>query len=104
MARYEPIHRSERIEQAHVIKRRWSVENHEYKQIQDMVVSIAYVAAGLDLEGFLARLDRADSIGPIVDPSLWMAANENMQRIRKVASAALKLKKALLEVLEDGEI
>lgn len=53
-----------------------------------------------DLPRILAEMDRADSLGPILDPTLWSRKHKAMAEDRKVVAAALPLRKLVLALFE----
>lgn len=44
-----------------------------------------------DIPGMLASIERADSVGPILDPTLWRENQEAMNEDRELLEAALPL-------------
>jgi hypothetical protein len=60
----------------------------EYQQTQQALITLALLIEGLDLLGFLRAIDRAESIGPILDPSLYGRAGDKLADLRKLAAAA----------------
>lgn len=48
----------------------------EYLYTQNQVLLLASLAATLDLDTFIARIERAHAVGPIVDPTLYGRAME----------------------------
>lgn len=64
----------------------------------DLLFNQTRVIAMLPLEDWLERMSRADTLGPILDPTLWMKAHEKMDKIRTIIEAALVLKKAVLKL------
>lgn len=74
--------------------------NEEYKETQYMLVLLARGIANLDLDAFLQRLERADAIGPFINPTLYRDAMGNMEKIRRLAQAANAFRKEALEQME----
>lgn len=56
------------------------------------------VSTPLDLDGFIAAIDHAETVGPILDPTLYIAAGDEMRKQRHVAEA-LRACRAKLEEL-----
>ena len=44
-----------------------------------------------DIPKILRAIDHADSVGPLLDPTLWMQKGQAMKEDRKVLQAALPL-------------
>ena len=69
----------------------------QYMQTQHQLMVIASLVAEMPLEEFLADIQKADSVGPILNPSLWIAGNEKMQMVKQLAQAALDVKTVTLK-------
>jgi hypothetical protein len=67
----------------------------EYYLIQSQVCSIAgLVQATLPpekLKEFLRRIDLAESVGPVMDPTLFRQASEALDRIKQMADDLYRL-------------
>jgi hypothetical protein len=77
------------------------ISNEEYLAGQHQVVLLAGLAKDLPLEEMLRVIERADAFTPLLDPTLWIAGQKPMMRIKRLVEAALALKKAALEVLDE---
>ena len=66
------------------------MNNTEYQRVQDSLVMLAQMmkSLDLDLDEFLARISDADSIGPMIDPTLWMRGNKKLENVRRLAVTA----------------
>jgi hypothetical protein len=79
------------------------VDKEEYAQTQATILILADLVRDLPLAEFLSAIARADSIGPIVDPTLWMRGHENMHKIEQMAAGLRKFQTAVRAVrLERG--
>lgn len=58
----------------------------EYTRTQTALLQLGQVVAGLDLEGFLAMISRAETMGPIMDPTLYRDAADNIQALKALAT------------------
>lgn len=65
--------------------------NEEYQLTQDTLVGVVAVLRGLDLRAFLQRIDRAEAVAPIIDPTLYRQAAVPLGQVRRLAAAALAL-------------
>jgi hypothetical protein len=61
---------------------------------ESQIILIADVVKQLPLEEFIKDGEKADLIGPIVDPTLWRLANENLTQILKLARCLKAFKEA----------
>jgi hypothetical protein len=59
----------------------------EYALTQRLIVAAGQLVAGLDLEGFLRRIEKAEAVGPILAPSLYRESMENLGEIKRLAEA-----------------
>lgn len=66
-------------------------------ELADMVLKLR----GLQVGQFLARADHAETIGPLVAPSLYQRAGQNLSQIITVARAADAFLKAVQDVPDD---
>lgn len=65
------------------------MNKEEYQKTQDNLVMLARIIAGLDLNGMLKKINRAETIAPIVDPTLYKMAGEKMERVKRLVESAL---------------
>lgn len=66
--------------------------NEEYKATQDLLLQAGRMVDVLDLNGFRDRIWHADSIGSVLDPTLYRVAHRNLEAIDQLASDAIRLK------------
>lgn len=76
-------------------------DNEEYSTIQSQLTLIAGIIAELKIKGFLERVLHADSVGPIVDPTLYRDTMGGLSKIQRLAGAALKFQEKVHEILEE---
>jgi len=77
----------------------------QYEATQNLLLSQAALIAMLPLEKFIRSINCADSIGSILDPTLYQKVlygqgADNWQTIKDIAAAALQLKKAVKKAEE----
>lgn len=61
----------------------------EYASTQQTLVMLASIAKELDLGGFLQAINHAETVGPILDPTLYMRAGAKLQKVRDLATSLL---------------
>jgi len=71
------------------------MDKGEYENIQELLISQGRIFALLDLEGFLSAIEHSDAVGPLFQPTLWMAAHDRMEIIRTLAKGAQFFKSAV---------
>lgn len=64
------------------------MDSDKYLMIQNQLILFASLIENMELEEFLQAINRADTIGPIMDPTLWMKGKDNMHKIERIAQAA----------------
>jgi hypothetical protein len=80
------------------------VTAEEYELTQELMINYGRIFAAMPIEDFLAKLERADTVGPFLDPSLWMRGHKAMDEIREIAKGALAFKKSVqrAEAMREG--
>ena len=75
----------------------------EYQGVQDQIVLVAQFAACLPIEDLLADLSHAETVGPILDPTLYRKAlySGKLDAVRRLAEKALALKQEFERQLEE---
>jgi hypothetical protein len=63
------------------------VTDAEYALTQRLIVAAGQLVVGLDLEGFLRRIEMAEAAGPIFAPSLYRESMEKLSEIQRLAEA-----------------
>lgn len=76
------------------------MERGEYEALQAQVLLMAAMLNRLPLAEFVAAIDKAQAVGPMLDPTLYRAAADNLQYVEDVARALLEAKTAILESYE----
>ncbi len=59
--------------------------NEEYLYAQHHILVVAGMVAEMPLRDFIADAERADTVGPFLDPTLWQAGHENLAVILDIA-------------------
>ena len=78
---------------------RQEISNVEYEMTQAQIVMMARFVRDLPLEDFLQAIDRAEAVGPMVDPTLYIRGRDKLEQIKKMAQGLRKFQLALPEVL-----
>jgi len=69
-----------------------------YSQTQEKLHEISQMVAILPLEEFIAAINTAETLGPILDPTLFRNAQGNLATINAIAVEALRFQNALKKV------
>lgn len=67
-----------------------------YKAVQSQLLLISRMMSVLDTDGFLERIVEAETVGPIVNPTLFMKGSDSLQSVRQIAEAASVFKNKVL--------
>ena len=59
------------------------------------------LANEVDFTQLILRMERADALGPMIDPTLWIKAHGGLDSQRKTIEAAAAFKRALQKQLDD---
>ena len=77
-----------------------AVSDAVYRTTQEQLVFLARFVDGMPLDAFLQRLEEADVLGPLLDPSLYMRAGHELDTVRDIARAAREFQAALRKIRE----
>lgn len=70
------------------------MRNDDYEKTQSAVIKAGISLVNLDLDGFLHRIDLAESVGPFVEPTLFIRGADNLAAIKELAEAARNFQSA----------
>lgn len=68
-----------------------------YIMTQMRILEMAKIADSLDIDTFLLCIKNAETVAPMIDPTLFMKAQANMQAVKKLALIAKEMKVAFGE-------
>lgn len=75
------------------------MDRDAYQATHDQVVQFSAMVALIDLGSFLEAMYRAETLGPILDPTLYRTflynarARHNLEVVKELAEALLKVKR-----------
>ena len=79
------------------------MNKEQYAQTQHTILTLAEIVRDLPLSEFLQAIRRADAIGPIVDPSLWIKGQEKMHEIERMAEGLRRFQFAIPQIKEEHD-
>lgn len=79
------------------------MKDDEYLHVQHTVMACARIVAGLDLMGFLARIDQCETLAPIIDPTLYRKGMLPLENIKRHAEGARAFQREVLACAEESE-
>lgn len=71
--------------------------DEEYLEMQRRLARIAVEVEGLDFDGLLERVARAEADGPVSDPTLFRRGKKSLAAVKALAEAGRQMKAAYLE-------
>ena len=74
--------------------------NEEYQQYLEQIVLLAGMIRLIPLKGFLDRISMAETLGPLLDPTLYSQAGANLATIREMASRLYEIQR-WLDILQE---
>jgi len=74
----------------------------DYLQLQQHLLMFGPIVAEWELEAFIAQIDRADTLCPVPDPTLWIRGHKNLSKIRELAVGALAFKRAVVKARDEA--
>lgn len=79
-----------------------SDKTEEYQCAVIMCANAGQMLGMFDLPGILKAINHAESIAPLVDPTLWIQKNKDMAIDKKLLEAALPLWKHVKKMEEEA--
>jgi hypothetical protein len=70
------------------------MDGKKYIETQMRLIEMAKIANSLDLEAFLKCISNAEAVAPMVDPTLYLKAMDNLKAIKNLAEVGLKVQEA----------
>lgn len=75
----------------------------EYEATQQNLVFIAHLINQCDLHGFLESIEIAESVGPILDPTLYRKFMKKLESVKRLAQAALHFQNEVRRQMREEE-
>ncbi len=72
--------------------------NEEYIQTQLQLQALTTILLSMNLEGFLDRIEIADTMGPILDPTLYKKSGTDFRTVQQVARAVFDCQQELIRI------
>ena len=63
------------------------LNNEEYLDNQTAIILLSQLVSQMPLDAFIDRLNYAATVGPFLDPTLYKAAGERLEKIGRIAQA-----------------
>jgi hypothetical protein len=82
--------------------RRLSMDNEQYLNVQSQVLLITTLVKTIPLKEFIEAANKADTLGPIFDPSLWLLANKPLQQITALAKGLKEFQDRAIQIEKEA--
>lgn len=76
--------------------------DEEYQFTQNHLMTLAHLSRAVDITGFLERISLAETVGPILDPTLYLKASSNLHNLKRLAQALRPFQAEIQRQLEEG--
>lgn len=80
------------------------MEGPEYKAELDKLRVLNTMVLSIDLEGLSDAMERAQAVGPFVDPTLFMRGTETLRAQQRAVSAAKEYQAAVRELAAEAGV
>jgi hypothetical protein len=78
------------------------MNEEDYILIQTQLVVLAQIVNSMDLKGFIEAINRAETMGPILDPSLYLKGADKLEAIKNLAVGALSFQSKVRQQAEEA--
>jgi hypothetical protein len=70
------------------------MDGKTYISTQMRLIEMGKIANSLDIDAFLKCISNAETMGPMLDPTLYLKAMDNLRAVKKLAEAGKVVQKA----------
>jgi hypothetical protein len=78
------------------------MDNAQYEATYRTLKILAMIVANMDLDGFLAQIETAEVVGPVLDPTLYREAGEKLAELKALAEACKVFRDEVRRQAADG--
>ncbi|HBE80362.1 MAG TPA: hypothetical protein DDW65_21650 [Firmicutes bacterium] len=82
-----------------LINEKKAMSDTDYKYTQHQLIIIANALNQLELDLFLERIEQAEALGPLINPTLYRKGAEKLEQVKTIALAAKSLKEVFVKAL-----
>lgn len=79
------------------------MERHEWELTEQQIIMMGRVVQGVKLEEYIEQANRALAVGPVFQPSEWIAGHEELGRRVRLAEKLLDFQIAVERLRPGGE-
>lgn len=71
------------------------MKKEDYLTVQQQLRALAQIVVDMPLADFINEITRAETIGPIIDPTLYIQASNNLTKLRELAETLLLFQRTI---------
>lgn len=79
------------------------MDKQEYLETQRQIFFFANSVYNMPLKEFIELADKADAVGPILDPTLWRESHESLDIIRRLARGLKGFQDTAIKLSEESK-
>lgn len=78
------------------------MKKEEYTQAQQLLLFCATAISEYpyDLDEFIRAIEKSDTLGPVMDPTLWQKGHKKMDQIKIIAKAIRRANNEIIPAIE----
>lgn len=77
------------------------MEKTEYTIHLEQIFNLAYLVQQLKIADVLEAMNRAETLGPILDPTAYLKSATTLERQKRTVEAALQFQQAIKKIVSD---
>ena len=77
------------------------MEKSQYRLHLEQIFNLAYLVQQLKIHDVLQAMRRAETLGPILDPTTYLTSATHLEWQKRTAEAALQFQQAIKEIIAD---
>jgi len=76
------------------------MDKKDYIDTQTKIITMSQIVSELPLQKFISAIDQADTLGPLIDPTLWIQGQNQMKKVKKLAQALFEFQLVSKEIID----
>jgi len=78
------------------------MDEANFHMVTQQLLMLGNLVKDLELAEYINAINRSDSVGPILDPTLWRKGHRKTQLLRKMAEGLLQFQRSI-PAIEDAK-
>lgn len=76
------------------------MDDANFCMVTQQLLMLGHLVKDLDLAEYIQAINRSDSVGPILDPTLWRKGHHKTELLKKMAEGLLQFQKNIPTIEE----